>query len=266
MKKEITYIVNTYNRREKLEKALVSILGQKEVSFDILVIDDCSTSKDFNLEELRELYPTVTFYQNKSNIGLAASRQKGLEMSQTEFISFLDDDDMLIDEMKTRRHLDYLLQNENVAVICSDIVEYDGTYRFEKSIRWPENLLEHLMKRNGIIYPSTTTCRRSCFIQSGGFDFKFRRGIDSDVYRRLVLSGYKIVHDDTKTVLYLVEAKDKITDDVTNSGLYKNIESNVLTLQKYYKYFSKHPLSAYQRVKNIVYSFLLIIKLNFESK
>jgi len=258
-KHEITYVINTYNRKKKLINAIDSVIKQKEVNIHILVIDDCST--DFDIKDLQNIYCKVEFHRNETNIGLAKSRQKGLDLCRTELIAFLDDDDELIDNLKTRRHIDTLRADKNIALVCSNIIEYNGEGYNNSNIKWPVDLHRHLMRRNGIIYPSTTTCRKCYFIEVGGFDFRFKRGIDSDVYRRIIRKGYSIIYDPTPTINYLVDAKDKITDDLTVNGLYKNIASNSLTIKKYSKYYLCNFSALYTRVKSITLSFYLIVKI-----
>ena len=255
---KVTYVINTYNRQNKLINAIESVLDQKGISLEVLVVDDCSSG--MSVEGLIEKYPTVKFYRNAENIGLSRSRQVGLELCRTEYVAFLDDDDVLVDEYKTLRQLKILQLNESAAVVCSDIIEFDGISYKDGDIQWPGSLLNHLMKRNGIIYPSTTTCRKKHLLGVGGFDYRFKRGVDSDVYRRLVLAGHDILFESKKTIHYLVEAKDKITDNQSSRGLFRNIVGNALTIRKYYTYYLKNLDALLFRLKAIAISLYLIFK------
>ncbi|WP_417212317.1 glycosyltransferase family 2 protein [Acinetobacter venetianus] len=258
---KVTYIVNTFNREDKVFSAIDSIIKQEGVILDIIVIDDCS---DIDIgDKINSLYgDSVTYIKNKINLGLSRSRQLGLELAKTEFVAFLDDDDFLIDNNKTKRHIDILSSNDNVSVVCSNVKFVRGELYTSSNIDFPENLYSHLLKRNGIIYPSTTTVKKCHVLNVGGFDFKFPRGIDSDVYRRIVKNGYRIFFEKEETVCYQLEADDKITSYNTISSIKKDITSNYLVIRKYYRDMFLNPCSLIFRLKVIVRGLFSMGKLN----
>lgn len=256
---KVTYIVNTFNREIKLYNAIDSIYKQNYSNLSIVVVDDCSI-KDLS-EVVKFKYPNIEYIRNKQNFGLARSRQIALENTTSEFVAFLDDDDILIDNDKTRRHVAKLNEVDNVAVVCSTVYEVSEGKRIKKDIAWPDDVKNHLMKMNGIIYPSTSTCRKSLLLKSGGFDFNFRRGIDSDLYRRILLAGYDIEFDHEPTIDYLIVANDKITDNNSMNGLIKNLESNAMTLYKYKGYYLMNFEALYIRVRNVLSGCFKIIRL-----
>jgi len=63
---EVSVIIPTFNRKEKLRKALQSALAQEEVSFEVLVIDDGST--DGTQEMVEKEFPQVSI-QRQENQG-----------------------------------------------------------------------------------------------------------------------------------------------------------------------------------------------------
>ena len=62
--------IPTYNRANKLNKALSSLSRQTYKNLEIIVSDNCST--DANVEEVVKIYsqsdPRITFYRQKNNI------------------------------------------------------------------------------------------------------------------------------------------------------------------------------------------------------
>lgn len=86
----VTVIIPTYNRREKLRKALHSVLAQRDVSFELIVVDDGSS--DGTAEMIAKEFPSVTYLYQK-NQGPAAARNRGMERARGEWIAFLDSDD-----------------------------------------------------------------------------------------------------------------------------------------------------------------------------
>ncbi|MCA0935173.1 glycosyltransferase [Vibrio alginolyticus] len=236
----ISVVINTHNRKADLLVAIKSVQRQTYQPSEVIVVDDCSSdgTENIDFESLG-----VRYIRNSNNKGLAKSRQIGLDATGNEFVSFLDDDDFFSDDDKLKFQVGAIEEDSNIAVVCTNVIEFDGiNLPKEKKVQWPENIKKHFLHRNGIIYPSTTLIRKSAFNAVGGFDSRFPRGIDSDVYRRLIFSGYKIKHIPISTVNYRIGRKDKITDNISKEGLRKDIDSNVLTLRKYLKHYLFSPV------------------------
>lgn len=234
----ISVIINTYNRKNDLLRAIQSVKSQTFNDLEIIVVDDNSTD---GTEQIDFIALDVKYVRNISNLGLAKSREVGLNHSSSDLVAFLDDDDYYNNINKLELQHNLLKDNEMIAVVCSDITEIKGNNLTRKRINWPSDLKAHFLICNGIIYPSTTLVRKSIFFKVGGFDYRFSRGIDSDVYRRIIFSGFKIVHMPISTVTYRIEANDKITDSVSYKGLKKDVTSNLLTLKKYFFTYFKNP-------------------------
>ncbi|MBE5934332.1 MAG: glycosyltransferase family 2 protein [Lachnospiraceae bacterium] len=89
---EVSVIMPAYNCEKYIEKAIKSVLKQ-EVNLELIIINDCS--KD-NLEEVVNKYikdRRVVYIKNEANLGVAMTRNKGVEMAQGEYIAFIDADD-----------------------------------------------------------------------------------------------------------------------------------------------------------------------------
>lgn len=88
----VTVIIPTFNRRELLEEAVGSVWAQS-VPCDILIVDDAST--DGTAMSWGAGRPGVKLIRMLEQSGPAAARNMGLRYSATEFVCFLDDDDVL---------------------------------------------------------------------------------------------------------------------------------------------------------------------------
>lgn len=257
----ISIVINTFNRYNSLIIAIDSVRRQNfnNGDFEILVVDDCST--DFDYRNLKEycLITGIKLIRNQSNLGLAESRNVGIQAAMYEFVCFLDDDDIWIDENKLTKQLKLLTSAEDVALVCTDVMTWDGKDSEKANIEWPTNLLEHFFYRNGVIYPSTVMLRKSCALDVGGFDARFKRGIDSDLYRRLLLAGYIFCFAKEASVKYRVEANDKITDNTSSRGLKKDISSQILTIKKYWLHYTRRPSALFFRLDRILKNTIKLI-------
>lgn len=87
----ISVIVPAYNAEEYLEQCIESLLNQSYKNLEIIVIDDGSTD---NTAQIVKQYPIVQ-YLHQHNKGLSATRNRGIELANGEYIHFMDADDLL---------------------------------------------------------------------------------------------------------------------------------------------------------------------------
>jgi glycosyltransferase involved in cell wall biosynthesis len=96
----VTAIVCCFNASETIVATLDSLLGQTYPELEILVIDDGSTDGSADLlRALASREPRLRLFENPRNCGTAYSRQRGLELTRTELVLFLDSDDIAMPEL-----------------------------------------------------------------------------------------------------------------------------------------------------------------------
>ena len=86
---------------QTVEKALESIAIQKDVDFNeigVFLINDHSKNqiKSTTLKKFPNL--NITYLINEKNLGPGLTRQRGLDLSEAEYVTFLDADDVFYDD------------------------------------------------------------------------------------------------------------------------------------------------------------------------
>ena len=93
----ISFIVPAYNAEVTLHRTIQSILNQTSDSYRIIIINDGSTDKTEEIgKAYSQKYPGRITYVYQPNRGLGGARNHGIELADTEYISFLDSDDWLM--------------------------------------------------------------------------------------------------------------------------------------------------------------------------
>ncbi|WP_099659478.1 glycosyltransferase family 2 protein [Proteus terrae] len=94
--KKFAYIIPTYNREDNLIETIKSIINNcNSSSYEIIIVDDGST--DNTQSKINELKNTDFIkYIKKNNSGVSDSRNLGEQHSNSEWIIFLDSDDVVI--------------------------------------------------------------------------------------------------------------------------------------------------------------------------
>ena len=89
---KVSVIIPVFNGARYIGKAIDSALAQ-DVDLDVFVIDDCSTDDLASVMAGYEKDPRVKLIHNETNSGVAASRNRGVSLSDADYIAFLDADD-----------------------------------------------------------------------------------------------------------------------------------------------------------------------------
>lgn len=91
----LTVVVPAYNVEQYLSQCLDSILSQSYTNLDVLIVNDGSTDGTASLcDQYASKHKRVRVI-HKTNAGLGAARNTGLSYSSSEFITFVDSDDVV---------------------------------------------------------------------------------------------------------------------------------------------------------------------------
>ena len=90
----ISIYMPTWNRQTLAIRAIQSVLNQDYVNWELIIIDDFSSSFDQLLTYITELNdPRITYIRNEFNSGACAVRNQAIRMARGDLITGLDDDD-----------------------------------------------------------------------------------------------------------------------------------------------------------------------------
>ncbi len=123
MKPQISIIICSYNRASYIEKAIKSVLDQTFFDFEIIIIDDYSNDNTEEvIKDFIKIDPRIRYYKNEQNLGISKSRNKGISLSNEEYIAMLDSDDYWIDNKKIEKQLEILEKDKSIGIIGSNIL------------------------------------------------------------------------------------------------------------------------------------------------
>lgn len=99
MHPKISVIVPVYCAEGTLERCLDSVLAQTLQDIEIILINDGSTDKSWELcRRYADSFPNVRAF-SQENKGSSGARNAGLDAAQGEYIGFVDSDDEIVPEM-----------------------------------------------------------------------------------------------------------------------------------------------------------------------
>ena len=180
-------VIPLFNKRPYIRRAVESVLGQTRTPAEVLVIDDGST--DGGGDEISTLGGARVRVIRQPNAGEGAARNRGTADAHSEWVAFLDADDMWLPE--------HLMELEAV-IRCSPRASLVSASSMEvRSSNTAPPSVGHALRREidyfaeaarfiGVINASSVAVRRSVLLECGGFG-PFRAGADLECWARLAL-------------------------------------------------------------------------------
>ena len=91
----VSVIMPAYNAERFIEEAIGSVIRQTFQDWELLVIDDGSTDATVAVvEKLARTDSRITLLRNEVNMGVAKTRNRGLDLCRGRFAALLDSDDI----------------------------------------------------------------------------------------------------------------------------------------------------------------------------
>ena len=92
-----TIIIPTYKRPHLVERAIRSALAQTCRNIQVIVLDNASNDSTSEVvAKLKLKDPRIQYVCHKKNVGMLSNYQYGFDHVETEYFSFLSDDDILL--------------------------------------------------------------------------------------------------------------------------------------------------------------------------
>lgn len=184
-------IIPSYNYGKYLPDSLGSALNQTISPNEIIIVDDGSTDETPDIIN-SYLSDSRVKYVRTENQGVSAARNTGIKIAQSDYLAFLDADDIWHQE-KMELQLP-LFNNPKVGVVYSlrrPFNEAGPIKGFKHGAVFRGDILPHLMTHNFICL-SSAVVRRECIERVGLFDVRLSsHGEDMDLWLRIAAEGYE---------------------------------------------------------------------------
>ncbi|MFH7025645.1 MAG: glycosyltransferase [Heteroscytonema crispum UTEX LB 1556] len=207
----ISVIIPVHNGELTIFNTIESVLSQTLPDFELIVInaDSCDLTLDI-VSSIKDQRLKVFTYP-KANV--AVNRNRGVTHACSEFVTFLDADDLWTPD-KLSCQYKALEENPEAALAYSFTNAIDEKGKFLRgcsTIAVTGDVYPHLLLEDFIGNGSNVMIRKQAFIAVGGFDESLTNAQDSDLWLRLA-ARYHFVAVPKAQVLYRVSANSMSSD------------------------------------------------------
>ena len=252
----VSVLICTYNRKALLERAIDSAIQQQDCDLEIIVVDDCSSDGTYNF--LKGHYgDSIQLLSTGTNSGRAIGSNLAFRHASGNFIALLDDDDYWVDRWKLKKQIDIMKINPSVGVLGSWWIELtENNIQVEKKPTSPQKryfMIERLLIGGGVVSGSTPLISRNAWEKVRGMDINQLRGIDSDLYRRIALAGFRVdVLPEITTVADARHDHIRMSNAIRPGDLMKHIRANQYVLRKHWRVYLFFPRALLIRLRSII--------------
>jgi len=189
-------VIPTFNRRDRLLRAVGSVLSQSFRDYEIIVVDDGST--DGSAAALRGLSQGIRILTQR-NQGPAAARNAGARAATGDYLAFLDSDDAWL-PWTLEHYASLIREHARPAWLYSRGFVYANQAQSDvKSAGDPmaTRFLHYIdgASRDGVLpLPTGVAIDREVFLRAGGFHEALHGPEDIDLWFRIgVIPGFVLV-------------------------------------------------------------------------
>lgn len=152
----ISIVLPSYNSAATVRQTIESVLAQTYDNFELLIVDDCSSDDTHKIAyEYQRSDKRIKVFKNEKNCGVAYSRNFGVLQAVSEWIAFIDSDDLWRAD-KLEKQLAVIKKKPEIEFVFTgaDFFKSDGDVcNYTMSVP-PFVTFRSLLKQNVIMCPS----------------------------------------------------------------------------------------------------------------
>jgi glycosyltransferase involved in cell wall biosynthesis len=122
----VSILLPTYNGAHFIAEAIASVQAQSHTSWELIVINDCSTDDTEQIVmDIQKKDERIVYVKNEENSGIQKSLNRGLQVAKGAYIARIDDDDGWSDREKMKRQVTFLDEHKDYVLVGTGAVIVD---------------------------------------------------------------------------------------------------------------------------------------------
>lgn len=189
----VSVIMSVYNGEKYLRESIESILGQTFKDFEFIIINDGSTDKSENI--IKSFNDPRIKLISRSNKGLVASLNEGIEKSLGKYIARMDSDDISESE-RLEKQINFLKSNPDISVVGSWAKKINENSQIIEEMNYPpaknKEIKKYSLFHNPFIHPSIMF-KKEIIKKIGLYNPFFKNAEDYEFWSR-VLASFQVAN------------------------------------------------------------------------
>ena len=210
-------VIVNFNNGIYLENAIISILNQDFIDFELIIID--GGSQDNSLEILLKYDKYIRWWVSESDSGQSEAFNKGFNKATGKYYFWLNADDILLKNSLSTAKI-YIENNPNYLWFSANTIFFNENGTILKCTvgpKWNKLIMSH---SHIYVYGPSSIFHRDLFSESQKFNESLHYTMDTDLWLKFINLGYKFykidiffwgfrIHSNSKTSHAFFEKKNK---------------------------------------------------------
>jgi glycosyltransferase involved in cell wall biosynthesis len=212
----VSIITPAYNAQEYLQEAVGSALAQTYRDFELLVIDDGSADRTFDIAKHLAQQDARVHALATEHVGVSAARNAGMRRARGRYIALLDSDDTWFPDFLAAQ-LAVFERSPATGVVSGNALSIggplDGRPLSPPSTQcYPVSVLDMIRDEHAVCVMSVF--RRSVFETTGGLSEDLSHSEDYEFWLRAALAGFTFVRNPKPLARYRRHADSASFDEL----------------------------------------------------
>lgn len=159
----VSIVMPAYNSEKYVAEAINSVLAQTYKNWELLVLDDGSKDNSLQIiEEFSKKDSRIKALPNGRNMGVSATRNRGIELASGEWIAFLDSDDMW-HPLKLEKQLKVAEKKAGEFIFTGSSYINEEGYSYKGIFEVPEIVTYKKLRNQNVISCSSVLVKKKYF-------------------------------------------------------------------------------------------------------
>lgn len=249
----VSVLMPAYNAEKYIAQAVESILDQTFKNFELIIADDASTDGTWQIiKQYVKVDKRIHIYQNKTQLGIAATRNRLIKWSKASYIAWQDADDVSL-SYRLQEQYSFIEKHPEVGMVGGNLYFFNenGNQSVREYAQDDKTLRSYIFHYSPVAQP-VAMIRRECFEVCGYLNPKYIVASDLDMSFRLGMR-YRFANI-PKTLLYYRVHSESITS--------RKIRENELTtmhIRDLYKKTKQYKMKNLDKLFNLLQKFVVYV-------
>lgn len=218
---DFSVVIPLYNKEKSVKSTIQSVLNQSYKNFELIIVNDGSTDK--SLEVVSDIKDERIRIYSIPNGGVSNARNFGVSVSNFDYITFLDADDLWYEN--ALEEFKILIDNfSEAAVYCTahtlTIKHINSRLRrYYIDNYWKQNAISYARNSTAVMCTGSVAMRRGAFSSVSGFNLSLTHGEDLDLWKRLA-EKFIFAKSEIVTMLYRLNAENRSDKTKVNNNIH----------------------------------------------
>ena len=233
---KISIITASYNYANYIEETIQSVINQTWQDWELIIVDDGST--DNSLEVIQKYVAQdnrikLFTHENNANKGLKSTLLLGIEKAQSNWIAFLESDDLWCANYLIKK-IDIIEKYPDIGIIFNDVKlfgddkkvyvhtpVFNDNHKFLEKKTYPCNIFRDFNVRNRILTFSTLMVRKN-ILENTNFDTPVDKLLDWWLYIHMTYNN-EVYYIPEKLTLWRMHTGSYISKNKHKSNFFLSV-------------------------------------------